>query len=268
MLGDILKIGILGIGFVGNAVYEYMKKTSYEIHIYDKYKNIGSINNILCTDILFLCLPTPFCDTLNTYDMTEINNTIELLNDNNYKGIILIKSTVIPDYCIMINNKYQNIYIVNNPEFLTARTAVEDFANQSHIILGYTLQSKIIIEKVNIFYKEIFPNAIISVTDSISSSMTKLACNSFYATKIQYFTEIYLLCQKLDISYDEVKKLMLMNGWINPMHTNIPGPDNLISFGGACFPKDTKALNQFLIQNNVCNMVIDNVIQEMNIMRK
>ena len=133
-----------------------------------------------------------------------------------------------------------------NPEFLSARTANEDFHNQSHIIIAYTPESKSKIFFIKDFYSENFPNSVISVTDVVTANLTKLACNSFYSVKIQFFTEIYLLCEKLDISYNEVKNLMILNNWINPMHMNIPGPDNKISFGEACFPKDISALNEFM----------------------
>jgi UDP-glucose 6-dehydrogenase len=59
-----------------------------------------------------------------------------------------------------------------------------------------------------------------------------------------FFTEIKLLCDRLNIYYDNIKKLILKNGWINPMHTNIPGSDGKLSFGGMCFPKDIRAFNE------------------------
>ena len=43
---------------------------------------------------------------------------------------------------------------------------------------------------------------------------------------------------------------MLKNGWINPMHTTVPGPDGQLSYGGFCFPKDTNALLQFMKTEN------------------
>lgn len=113
----------------------------------------------------------------------------------------------------------------------------------------------------------LFPKSKISTIDSKTSALTKMACNSFYATKIQYFTEIYLLCEKLDIKYNTVKDLMLLNNWINPMHTTIPGQDNIISFGGACLPKDIRALNQLMVVNSVDNKVIEAVIDENTDMR-
>ena len=279
-----IKIGICGVGFVGTAIYTYFINryikynhpntiNSYQHYVvikYDKYKNINTLHDLLETNIIYLCLPTNYCEKLKTYDMTEIDNTIFLLNEYKYKGIILIKSTVIPTYCDMINDKYPNLCIMHNPEFLSAKTAIEDFANQHHIIIGTTKYSEDSIHTKYIydFYRIAFPVVIISIVSSSSSSLVKLACNSFYATKIQFFTEIYLLCDKLKIPYNLIKSLMLMNNWINPMHTNVPGHDNLLSFGGACLPKDINSLNQFMITYNSMNTVIDSVIKERNIIRK
>ena len=61
---------------------------------------------------------------------------------------------------------------------------------------------------------------------------------------------------------------MLKNGWINPMHTTIPGPDGTISYGGLCFPKDTNALMYFMEKFDVPHNVLEATINERNIMRK
>ena len=117
------------------------------------------------------------------------------------------------------------------------------------------------------FFSHYFPLAKISMCSSTESESVKLFCNSFYATKIQYFTEIKLLCDKLDIDYDNVKNLMISNNWINPMHTDVPGPDGNISFGGACFPKDIQALNSVFNKLHISNAVIESVVKENKMMR-
>jgi nucleotide sugar dehydrogenase len=263
-----MNIGIIGLGFVGQAINNFFnKKNNINVIIYDKYKSINCFIDILDTDILYICLPTLYNEVLSTYDMTEIDPTMQKLAESNYKGIVLIKSTILPNYCTAINSKYNRLSIVHNPEFLSAKTAAEDFVNQSHIILGYTTQSFQSVNYIKDFYAIYFPKATISVVKAEEAGLTKLACNSFYATKIQYFTELYLLCGKMNISYDNVKNLMLKNNWINPMHTSIPGHDNMISFGGACFPKDISALNQYMIKLDTPNNLVDSVIKERNTMR-
>jgi UDP-glucose 6-dehydrogenase len=68
-----------------------------------------------------------------------------------------------------------------------------------------------------------------------------------------------LLCEKKKLSYTTIKDLMLKNGWIHPYHTNIPGHDKQISFGGACFPKDVSALTQYMIVNEIPTAVLEAV---------
>jgi len=266
-----MRIGICGFGFVGKAINSFFQKDCTDIVpdivIYDKYKEMNNFNILADTDLLYICIPTPYDVCIQSYDMTEMDNTLLLLAQIEYKGIILIKSTILPEYCEQINATYDQLKIIHNPEFLSAATAANDFANQSHIILGYTVQSREVIPMIELFYKKLFPLALISITTSNVAAITKLACNSFYATKVQFFTEIFLLCNKVDVDFNEVKKLMLNNKWINTMHTSVPGSDGQISFGGACLPKDINALNQFMLEKKTENHLLDAVIKERNSMR-
>ena len=126
-------------------------------------------------------------------------------------------------------------------------------------------------EKFNLvkdFYSKHYSDAKISECTSLESESMKIFCNSFYAVKVQFFTELYLLCQNNGCNFDTVKNMMLDNNWINPMHTTIPGPDGNISYGGACFPKDTEALNSYMEKLNLPNAVLKNTIKERNTMRK
>jgi len=95
----------------------------------------------------------------------------------------------------------------------------------------------------------------------------KIFCNSFYALKVQFFTELYQLCQKNGCDYNIVKDMMLKNNWINKMHTTVPGPDGSLSYGGFCFPKDTNALNEYMKVKNTNNKVLEACIKERNEMR-
>ena len=60
---------------------------------------------------------------------------------------------------------------------------------------------------------------------------------------------------------------MLKNKWFTPHHTNVPGPDGKLSYGGACFPKDTSALFEFMKRLDTPHMVLESVVNERNSMR-
>ena len=182
--------------------------------------------------------------------------------------IFVCKSTVEPGTSNDLAKKY-GIKIIHNPEFLTARTAFEDFHNQSHIVLGFTsLIQPEDMDKVIHFYKSYYDKAEISVSTSEESESMKIFCNCYYSVKIQFFNELFLTCQKNGSDYNKVREMMLKNNWINPMHTTVPGPDGNLSYGGLCFPKDTNALNHYMIRNGIPNKVLNATIEERNEMRK
>ena len=62
--------------------------------------------------------------------------------------------------------------------------------------------------------------------------------------------------------YKEVMRLMIGNGWIHPRHTRVPGTDGLLSYGGKCFPKDTKALLEMMITYSPYYDVLEAVVRE------
>ena len=266
-----MNIGIIGVGYVGGAMLKSLTEKSENnndfIIGYDKYKKIGSFENTLNCDIIFLCLPTLYNVETSSYDKSSLEEICEDLVKAKYRGLIIIKSTVEPTTCQKFADKY-NLPIVHNPEFLTARTAYEDFHNQKHVILGKTCN--VTDEQIDIlvkFYKKNYSQADITICNSTESESIKIFCNSFYAVKIQFFNELYLLCQKLNIDYEIVKNTMLKNNWINPMHTNVPGPDGKLSYGGACFPKDTSALLAFMKSNELPCEVLDATVRERNKIR-
>lgn len=270
-----IKISIIGLGFVGNAIYESLKmkgmKENCNLFGYDKYKNggIGTFEQCLNSDIAFLALPTQYDYNLGEYDKSAIYAVCDLLEKNNYNGIIVIKSTVEPETTDKLSEKYKELSFIHNPEFLTARTALEDFHNQTHIVLGKgTNCTHEQLIKVKDFYGELYPKAEISLCTSLESESMKIFCNTFYAVKVQYFTELYLLCNKNGSDYNKVKEMMLKNGWINPMHTTVPGPDGQLSYGGLCFPKDTNALLKYMEKLNTPYQVLKSTIIERNLMRE
>jgi nucleotide sugar dehydrogenase len=273
-INNSIRIGISGLGFVGNSMMDSFisngLKLNKNLFCYDIYKNggIGSFESLLLTDILFLALPTQYDHTKKEYNKEIIYDTCQLLQDSGYKGVVVIKSTVEPETSIQLSKDY-NLSVVHNPEFLTARTAYEDFHNQKHIVLGKSDNcTDAQLDQVADFYSSLYPAAMVSKCNCTESESMKIFLNCFYSVKVQFFNELYLTCKKTGIDYDKVKDLMLKNNWINPMHTDVPGPDGQLSYGGLCFPKDTNALQKFMESKGAPCEVLKATIKERNSMRE
>lgn len=262
-------IGIAGLGFVGNALKKSFELKNINVKCYDKFKeNINDISVLFNCSIVFLALPTCFSYKLNEYDKSAIKEVCKILENNNYKGLVVIKSTIEPETTDNLCQIFKNLNIIHNPEFLSAVTAFEDFHNQKHIVIGKSINIKNSEESILVdFYKKYYPDAIISLCTSLESESMKCFLNCFYSVKIQFFNELYLTCQKNGSDYNKVREMMIKNEWINPMHTLVPGNDGKLSYGGYCFPKDTNALLQYMKSNNINHKVLEATISERNTMR-
>lgn len=289
-----LKVGVCGLGVVGSAILESLEsRLSHAIfnrgycklvhetsrieqndvyhlphhYSFDLYKNINTFASMLSADILFLCLPTEISSETNTYNLDAIISTLDELHKNNYRGLVVLKSTVVPGTCEHLCKRFLNLEIVYNPEFLSAKSAVFDFEHQKHIIIGGSNENAK--EKL----KKFFIRFQYSLEDNISlcsfeeAECAKIFCNSFYACKVQIFTEFYKVCERLQLRFETVRDMMLKNEWIHPMHTSVPGPDGKISFGGMCLPKDSQALITLMKHLDVPCKVLESVLKERNEMR-
>ena len=265
------EVSVIGLGFVGGAMFRSFKEKGASVFGYDKYKkdiDMGPLDLCLSTNITFLCLPTLFNKETKSYDKTAINNVCSFLNEKKYQGVVVLKSTVEPQTVSKLCDNYTNLHFIHNPEFLTARTAYHDFHNQTHIVLGRSKNcSNQNFNNAYTFYAQYYPRARISVCSSDESECMKIFVNSFYSTKIQIFNEFYLLCEKMNVNFNNVKDLMLKNNWFTPHHTHVPGPDGKLSYGGACFPKDTSALLEHMKILDTPHMVLESVVKERNTMR-
>ena len=239
-------LGIIGQGFVGNAMYQGFKDF-YPVLTYDKYieeKSNSTLENLVMnSDVIFSCVPTPMTDVGECYTgiveevLGNVNN-ICIANDITNK-IVVIKSTVIPGTTKKMNDKFPHLNVIFNPEFLTEANAVNDWKNQNRIILGGLNK---VTAKVKPIFKKVFPQVPIVKTDSKYAEMVKYVINTFLATKVSFANEIYQLCEVMDIDYDKVIEYAQYDDRLGKSHWSVPGPDGGFGFGGHCFPKDVQAL--------------------------
>jgi len=240
-------IGIIGQGFVGNAVRVGMQHV-FDIKAYDKdgnkFSNVNGIEDVvLNTDIAFVCVPTPMmksgeCDLkiLNAA-LTEIQNQVIAYDKKNY--IVVIKSTIPPGTTDRLNKLYTELDIVFNPEFLTEANSIEDYRNQNRIVLGGPQNATTIVKR---YFERAFPKVPIIKTSSTIAEMIKYVTNTFLATKVSFANEMYQICNALDIDYDKVIEYARYDDRLGNTHWSVPGHDGDFGFGGHCFPKDIAAL--------------------------
>ena len=199
--------------------------------------------------IIFLALPTPTGGDGNAdlqYVLGVAKELGGLLKKDEYK-IIIDKSTVPVGTAdkvrkIILENAAEEIEdsfdIVSNPEFLREGVAVDDFMKPDRVVIGTSSEKakKILGELYAPFVRQGNP---IIYMDERSAELTKYAANSFLATKISFMNEIAQLCERVGADVDMVRKGIGSDERIGRRFL-FPG----IGYGGSCFPKDVKALEQ------------------------
>lgn len=238
-----MKIGIVGYGFVGKAV-DYGFKRNIEKIIIDP-KLDTSISNLQShnPEFIFICVPTPM-NADGDQDSSIIEQVLAEINKDFSESVVIIKSTVLPSIIEKLSKSHK--HFVYNPEFLREKTANEDFVNANSLILGGESDD---LKRVTELYNNHSDCKIDDVyeTDVISASLVKYSINTFLASKVIFFNQLYDIYKTLipDIKWNQFITMINSDKRIGESHMDVPGHDGRLGFGGACFTKDTAALIKY-----------------------
>ena len=233
-----MKIGIIGNGYVGNAVKNGFESKGYLVKTYDKFKKSDVFETIALCDFIFICVPTP-SNSDGSICLIEVDEVFTRFMLAQPQGIIIIKSTVLPGTAQAYQNKYPDLKIVSNPEFLTHSTAEYDFLHPDKIIIGYTRQSESAVNEVTKLYSSF--RAPIKIVKSEEAEMSKYMVNAYYYTRVIFANEIYDICQALGVDYEKVRECFEMDKRVAPGHFDV-FHGGYRGVGGSCLPKDLCAL--------------------------
>ncbi len=250
-----LKFGVIGVGMVGGALKSYFEKQDIKPFLYDKGKNLGSVEQANQADIIFICVPTPFSQEKG-FDLSFVEQACENISS---QKIIVIKSTVLPGTTEKLQQKYPQHKFLFNPEFLTELTADQDMQYPDRQIIGYTKQSYNIAGDV----LQILPLApfekIMPVTEA---EMVKYFGNTWFAAKVIFANQMHDLCKKIGIDYERVMEAVAVDKRIGRTHLEV-FHKNYRGYGGKCLVKDIRALIQFANDQGI-DLKLHKIVEEIN----
>lgn len=236
------KVGVLGKGTVGSAVYEGLKSLGHTMSFYDPSYPETQFSDILDTDCVFVSVPTDQADN-GDCDLTIVNKVLSQLAEEEYKGLIAIKSTVEAGTSVRLIGQYPSLRICSVPEFLRAKTALADFVyNHDVLVIGANNDADYeLIEEVH----GNLPKSVARVSPT-EAEIVKYFNNVHHAVSIIFANIAYEVCKKLDSNYENVYNTIIKRECFNPSYLKCN--DNVRGFGGHCLPKDTSAWNN-LVKN-------------------
>lgn len=232
-------IGIMGSsGFVGSAIKRFFQKINTpNLFLFDKYKDEGSLEDIQKADVVFIAVPTPYEEEKGGFDLTFVRDAIASLTSSK---IIVIKSTVLPGTTESFQAEFPHHKFLFNPEFLTQATADSDMQYPDRQIVGYTAQSYSIAKDI----VRILPLAPFErIIPATEAEMVKYYNNTWFATKVVFANQIFDLCKSLNLNYENIRDCASADKRVGPSHLDVLH-GGYRGYGGACLPKDTRALIQ------------------------
>ena len=220
-----ITVGIVGCGFVGGALKRWIEEhNAAECRVLVSDPPKGMNDDLSAVDVLFVSVHLQTEDD-GTQDLTLLREIISKLPD----APVFVRTTILPGTSERLSKETgHRVYFM--PEFLTERTAYEDFCNQPMVFTG----------EVDLLSR-IFKGKKFTRMTSLEAEITKYAHNVFGAYKVTYWNAVYDYCRRMGADFANVHTGCLLSGYINEMHTVVPGPDGKFGYGGKCFPKDVNA---------------------------
>tara|TARA_R110002073_G_scaffold37559_6_gene108180 strand:- start:1289 stop:2644 length:1356 start_codon:yes stop_codon:yes gene_type:complete len=197
-------------------------------------------------DVIFVAVGTPAGEDGNA-DLTHVLAVAEQIgNAINAPVVIAGKSTVPVGTAARVKATIQKVLnkrrmsvlfdVVSNPEFLREGSAISDFMYPDRIVVGTSepRSQRVMAELYSAFAKKEDRIQFVGVRDA---EMIKYAANAMLATKISFINEVAVMCDRLGIDVEHVRRGIGSDPRIGSSFI-YPG----CGYGGSCFPKDVAAM--------------------------
>ncbi|AYV83842.1 MAG: GDP-mannose 6-dehydrogenase [Hyperionvirus sp.] len=233
------------IGIEANK--ELINKLKLKFEMYHIKDNLSLITGI---DFVMISINTPLKGKKLdlTYLFSSLPNVAEIVK-NNPDVMVIIRSTVEPgttkrykaDLEALVGKRVDVLF---QPEFLRAKSALEDARNPWHIVLGVDASTDI--TKLMNLYTQFTDAKHISTMTIEEAEILKSFHNCYNAAKISWFNQAHLLVKRINESKGltmDIHKITTTltktcEGLLNPKYGTTAGH----AFYGSCLPKDSTEL--------------------------
>lgn len=268
-----IKVGIVGNGFVGQATAMLASAPEMQCMIYDIDPSKCVPQNctipLLATecDVIFICVPTPMSLSKKVCDTSIVEKCVNQIRETNPDISIVLRSTVPPGTC-------DKLGITHMPEYLTEKNWYWDVKTAAEWHLGVCSSNAASLKSVNIVSKilqmcenyQIIRSSKIIVKKCIVTEAVKYFRNAMLATKLSLCNEFEQYCGLIGVSWnDDVRDMIISDSRIGGSHTQVPGSDGKRGFGGTCLPKDLVGLIGAMDSVGASAVVLNAVLNRNNL---
>ena len=197
-------------------------------------------------DVHFLCVSTPQRDGDLAADVSYLDAAVESLAPLLERPALVVgKSTVPVGTAERVSARIADIapvgadaVLVWSPEFLREGYAIEDTLSPARLVFGLpdSPRAETALETMRSLYSEaIRAGAPVVVSDLATAQLTKVAANSFLATKISFINAMAEICEATGGDVTVLAEALGHDPRIGRSFLNAG-----LGFGGGCLPKDIR----------------------------
>jgi UDPglucose 6-dehydrogenase len=215
------------------------------------------------SDIIFIIVQTPNSGGDKFYDHSILSDVLTKINRMKPKNKdIIVGCTVMPNYINKIGkvllSDCVNCHLSYNPEFIAQGDIVKGFRNPDMILVG--TESLFLPVKIHDIYGKMCTGSPkFCFMKPLEAEIVKISLNGFITTKISFANMISDLCDNIGADKHVVLDSIGSDSRIGNKYFR-PG----YSFGGPCFPRDTKALKQLMDKHNIDSLLLESTTRYNN----
>jgi nucleotide sugar dehydrogenase len=207
------------------------------------------------SDIIFIMVQTPNSGSNKFYDHSIVSDLLQKINDKKVENKhIIIGCTLMPKYIDEVGSfllsDCKNTTLSYNPEFIAQGEIIKGFLNPDMILIG-TISHDLEEMLREIYSKIVKTQPKYCILSPLEAEITKITINGFITTKLSFANMISDVCDTIGANKEKVLDSIGSDSRIGNKYFR-PG----YSFGGPCFPRDTRALALFVEQNNINNELL------------
>lgn len=207
------------------------------------------------SDIIFIMVQTPNSGGNKFYDHSIVSNLLQKINEKKVENKhVIIGCTLMPKYIDEVGSfllsDCKNTTLSYNPEFIAQGEIIKGFLNPDMILIGtYSQELGEILKEI--YSKIVKTDPKYCIISPLEAEITKITINGYITTKLSFANMISDVCDSIGANKEKVLDSIGSDSRIGNKYFR-PG----YSFGGPCFPRDTRALALFVDQNNINNELL------------
>lgn len=231
-----MNVLIVGKGKVGEATAQSLSKS--DITYLDPFKG-HHVTYFAPFDYAIVCI-----DTLRQgpYDHSSVTAALDQLSSSDFRGIVLVRSTINPEMIPRWKTLFPELRIVMFPEFMRQ---TDDLKMDTPwvVVLGGEVSDVLTTQWFLHDNDYCTDESKYLRTTAVEAAVIKLCQNAGLATKVIFFNMVNELCQKYGANYNRVRMGVGADKRVGIEYSVVPSPDDGIrGFKGHCLPKDVACL--------------------------